>query len=57
LEAEAAGIGLILTGHYSSERFAVEALADLLARQFSKITCWASRRENDPLNWLAFHNG
>ena len=34
LEAEAWGIGLLLPGHFASERFAVESLAAVVARQF-----------------------
>jgi dinuclear metal center YbgI/SA1388 family protein len=49
LEAEASGIALILVGHFASERFAVERLAELLASQFPSATVWASRRERDPL--------
>jgi dinuclear metal center YbgI/SA1388 family protein len=52
LEAEANGIGLIMTGHFASERFGVERLADLLAAQFKGLRIWASRRERDPLKWL-----
>lgn len=52
LEAEANGMGLILVGHYASERFALEYLADILAEQFPAIECWASREERDPLRWL-----
>lgn len=49
LEAEASGIGLLLAGHYASERFALEQLADLLASQFEEIEFWASEKECDPL--------
>ena len=52
LEAEAWGIGLLLPGHYASERFAVEALADVLGRQFPEVEVWASRSERDPLRWI-----
>jgi dinuclear metal center YbgI/SA1388 family protein len=52
LEAEAWGIGLLLPGHYASERFAVEELAGLLGRQFPEIQAWASRQERDPLAWI-----
>ncbi len=52
LEAEATGIALLLPGHYASERFAVEVLADVLAKQFPDIEIWASRNEADPLHWL-----
>ena len=51
LEAEATGIALLLPGHYASERFAVETLADVLGRQFSNLEVWASRDEADPLRW------
>ena len=49
LEAEAYGIGLILPGHYASERFGMECLADVLTAEFSKIEVWASRTEYDPV--------
>jgi dinuclear metal center YbgI/SA1388 family protein len=50
LEAEALGIGLLLPGHFASERFAVECLADVLARQFQDVQVWASQREKDPIS-------
>ena len=53
LEAEATGMALVLVGHYASERFAVEALAEILGSEFPKLSCWPSRRERDPLTWLA----
>ena len=52
LEAEAAGIGLVLPGHFASERFAVERLADVLAQVFPQLEIWASRQERDPLRWI-----
>jgi putative NIF3 family GTP cyclohydrolase 1 type 2 len=52
LEAEATGVALLLPGHYASERFAVEVLADVLAKQFADVEVWASRDEADPLQWL-----
>ncbi len=51
LEAEALGIGLLLPGHFASERFAVEHLAEVLGRQFSDLKTWASRSETDPMRW------
>ena len=53
LEAESLGLGLVLAGHFASERFAVEALAHVLADQFPSLEVWASRSEKDPLNWLS----
>jgi dinuclear metal center YbgI/SA1388 family protein len=52
LEAEASGIGLVLPGHYASERFAVEHLADVLGRQFTDLEIWASQVERDPIRWV-----
>ena len=52
LEAEATGMGLLLAGHFASERFAVEALAGVLAAAFGSIEVWASRQERDPLSWI-----
>ena len=51
LEAEATGVALVLAGHFASERFAVECLADLLSEQFPDATVWPSRREQDPIRW------
>jgi dinuclear metal center YbgI/SA1388 family protein len=49
LAAEAAGVGLILPGHYATERPGVEDLADRLAAEFPAVAVWASRSETDPL--------
>ena len=49
LTAEAAGVGLVLPGHYATERPAVEELADRIAREVPGVTAWASRREHEPL--------
>ncbi|MCA9079734.1 MAG: Nif3-like dinuclear metal center hexameric protein [Planctomycetaceae bacterium] len=51
LEARSLGMGLIIAGHYQTERFAVEQLADLLSRQFQLNACWASLSERDPVSW------
>ncbi|MEZ6070167.1 MAG: Nif3-like dinuclear metal center hexameric protein [Pirellulales bacterium] len=51
LEAQAAGVALILLGHYASERFAVAGLADVLAEAFPELSVWASRHEQNPLQW------
>ncbi|MEX0820331.1 MAG: Nif3-like dinuclear metal center hexameric protein [Pirellulaceae bacterium] len=52
LEAEAMNVALLLPGHFASERFAVELLADVLAKQFADVEIWASRDEADPLHWV-----
>lgn len=52
LEAEARKVALVLAGHYATERFGIEALADVLAERFPSLEVWASRRERDPLVWL-----
>lgn len=49
LAARTAGVGVILPGHYATERPAVEELAAKLAADWPGVTTWASRRERDPL--------
>ncbi len=49
LEAQAAGIALLMIGHFASERFAMEQLSDELAQEMPKLTVWASRSERDPV--------
>ena len=48
LEAQSCGVSLILMGHYSSERPAMEWLAGELGRQFAGVDVWASQSESDP---------
>jgi dinuclear metal center YbgI/SA1388 family protein len=48
LEAEALGVGLIVAGHYQTERPGVEDLAEQVAAAFPSIAVWSSRREADP---------
>ena len=52
LEASARDVNLILMGHYSSERFAVEQLAVQLAAEFNDAEVWASEKESDPVLWV-----
>jgi dinuclear metal center YbgI/SA1388 family protein len=49
LAARAQGIGLILPGHYATERPGVEVLAEQLGREFPDALVWASRSEADPI--------
>ncbi len=49
LAAESYGMAAVLAGHYATERFAVERLAEVLAAEFPEIHCWASVDERDPL--------
>lgn len=49
LEARARNVGLILMGHYFSERFAIENLAQRLASEFPDSDVWASEQECDPI--------
>lgn len=51
LEAEALGMGLILAGHFATERFALDVLAADLAAAFPTLTVWPSRHESDPIRW------
>jgi putative NIF3 family GTP cyclohydrolase 1 type 2 len=43
--------GLLLPGHYATERPGVERLAMQLQSRFPELCVWASRREQDPLQW------
>jgi len=52
LDALASGVTLILTGHYHSERFAVEDLAERIDCEFGGITAWASRVERNPVTFV-----
>ena len=52
LEAEATDTLLVLTGHFSSERFAIENLATRLAEEFSDLEIWSSKVESDPVKSL-----
>ncbi len=49
LEARANEVGLILTGHFFSERFALDSLADFLSEQLPTVQVWASRQEASPI--------
>ena len=52
LKAEALGVGVILTGHYASERFAMERLAAILGEQFPEVNAQPSASEKDPLSYI-----
>ncbi len=51
LEARTAGVGLVLAGHYATERPALEHLASRLTREFPEISAWPSEVERDPIQW------
>jgi dinuclear metal center YbgI/SA1388 family protein len=53
LAARAAGVGLVLPGHYATERPGVEELADRLRAESPGAAVWASRAEQDPVAGLA----
>ncbi len=52
LQAEAEDVALVLPGHFASERFAIEWLAEHLRDAVDVTTVWASRSERDPLQWF-----
>ncbi len=52
LEAQARGTAVILPGHYATERFAMERLAQRLAQALPELEVWCSRQERDPLQWF-----
>lgn len=47
LHADSLGLALILPGHFASERFAVETLAEKIGRRFPSLSCFPSRTERD----------
>jgi dinuclear metal center YbgI/SA1388 family protein len=49
LAARAAGIAVVLPGHYATERPGIEDLAIRLGQAFPNCMVWASRREREPL--------
>ncbi len=53
LNAQAHDLALLLPGHYATERFGVEELAARLQQQWPELEVWASRRERDPVQWIA----
>jgi dinuclear metal center YbgI/SA1388 family protein len=51
LAAQAAGLAMILPGHYATERIGVEILAQRLKEKWPALEIWPSRREQDPVSW------
>jgi len=52
LAAQAAGLALILPGHYATERPGIEELAVRLQKEFPEVKVWASQRERDPIGFI-----
>jgi putative NIF3 family GTP cyclohydrolase 1 type 2 len=52
LEAKASNVALLLPGHFASERFAVEMLAEMLREEFAELEVWPSQHEHDPVVWV-----
>ncbi|MSR30418.1 MAG: Nif3-like dinuclear metal center hexameric protein [Gemmataceae bacterium] len=53
LEARERGLGVLLLGHYASEKFGMEILAQQLSLAFPNIQTVSSNVETDPVNYLA----
>ena len=53
LEARERGMGLILPGHYATERFSMEVLARQLGDHFTDLVVQASESERDPVMTLS----
>lgn len=49
LEAQAAGISLLMIGHFASERFAMVQMASEMQQVYGQLHIWASARERDPV--------
>lgn len=52
LSAQAQGLALLLPGHYATERFGVEELAERLRGAQPGVEVWASQAERDPVGWV-----
>ena len=52
LAAQAANIGVILPGHYATERFAMEWLVTWLQETVQGIVAVSSQAEHDPVDWV-----
>lgn len=52
LEAQTAGISLLMIGHFASERFAMVQMASGMQLTFPQLHIWASTRERDPVSNL-----
>ncbi len=50
LAAAAREMGVLLPGHYATERFGMEELAAAIQAQFAALKVWPSKREKDPIN-------
>ena len=48
-DLQARGCAVLLPGHYATERFGMEELAQELQAEFKGLKVWASERERDPL--------
>ena len=54
LEAKELGLGMILPGHYATERFSMEVLAKRLSHQFPNVVVTPAESESDPvISWKA----
>ena len=49
VECQSRGVNLVLTGHFSSERPAVEKLASVLSERLGNVECFSSEEDRDPL--------
>lgn len=52
IDAESLGIGVVLGGHYATERLGIEMLAERMQQRWPECSVNASRREADPIRWL-----
>ncbi|MDX1929252.1 MAG: Nif3-like dinuclear metal center hexameric protein [Pirellulaceae bacterium] len=50
LEAKAAGLSMLMIGHFASEKFAMDELASLCKAEFANLEVWGSINEQDPVS-------
>ena len=50
LEAKGAGLSMLMIGHFASEKFAMDSLAELCRAEFANLEVWGSLNESDPVS-------
>jgi dinuclear metal center YbgI/SA1388 family protein len=55
VETEMLGVGLLVAGHFATERPGVELLATLISLAFPNLEVWASRNERDAFRLIETH--
>jgi dinuclear metal center YbgI/SA1388 family protein len=52
LEAKGVGLSMLMIGHFASEKFAMDRLAELCGAEFTSLEVWGSVSEKDPVSTI-----